>query len=293
MSDIDYDRTAKELFAGGVAGTAGIIVGLPFDLVKVRVQVQPGKYKSGMDCFLRSVKKDGFMSLYRGMMAPVLSQMPINAVLFAAEEAASRFMEPGVKKDKQTFFTQYIAGAVAGLVQCIVLVPFDRVKCLVQADGLLSFSNEIGKGKRKYTGTLDCARQIVKIEGFQGFFKGFGATAVREVPSLGIYFTVYKNVSTFFNQRKSKWFPEAAGTVIAGGCAGATSWVVVYPIDVVKTTIQTKHPDKSVLQVSKIIYKSYGVNAFFRGMGTTVTRAFPVNGITFLGYEKLKVYFGL
>ena len=96
--NFDYVRTGKELLAGGVAGTLGILVGLPFDLVKVRMQVQQGRYKGGIDCFLRSVRKDGFTSLYRGMMAPVLSQMPINASLFAAEEAATRFLEPNVPK---------------------------------------------------------------------------------------------------------------------------------------------------------------------------------------------------
>ena len=180
-SSFNYVRTCKELLAGGVAGTLGIVVGLPFDLVKVRMQVQPDRYKSGIDCFLRSVKKDGFTSLYRGMMAPVVSQMPINAVLFAAEEAATRFLEPGVPKVRfkaykalfvflsvselvfssihcitiLTVFAHFptlpfhtslqaehkvistmVAGAFAGCVSCFVLVPFDRVKCLVQADGV-------------------------------------------------------------------------------------------------------------------------------------------------------------
>ena len=38
-------RVAKELIAGGFAGTIGIIVGLPFDLIKVRMQVHPDKYR--------------------------------------------------------------------------------------------------------------------------------------------------------------------------------------------------------------------------------------------------------
>ena len=82
--EVDLARTAKELLAGGSACTVGIIVGLLFDLIKVRLQVQPGRYVSGWHCLTTSVRQDGFLSLYRGMMAPVLSQMPINAVLFAA-----------------------------------------------------------------------------------------------------------------------------------------------------------------------------------------------------------------
>lgn len=189
--EVDFARTAKELLAGGSAGTVGVIVGLPFDLIKVRLQVQPGRYKSGWHCLTNSVRQDGFKSLYRGMMAPVLSQMPINAVLFATEEAATRVLEPNVPKNQHKQSSQLIAGSIAGFVQCGVLVPFDRVKCLVQADGVAAGST----GTRQFTGTLDCARQILRSEGVGGFFKGFGVTALREVPSLGIYFTTYKQLS--------------------------------------------------------------------------------------------------
>ncbi len=35
----------KELLCGGVAGTIGVFCGLPLDLVKVRMQNNPSKYR--------------------------------------------------------------------------------------------------------------------------------------------------------------------------------------------------------------------------------------------------------
>ena len=69
-SDINLKRVVKELTAGGISGVFGVVVGLPFDLIKVRMQVNPNLYRSGIACFVKTVKTDGFFSLYRGMMAP-------------------------------------------------------------------------------------------------------------------------------------------------------------------------------------------------------------------------------
>ena len=44
-SQVNLLRVGKELFAGGAAGTVGIVVGLPFDLIKVRMQVHPDRYR--------------------------------------------------------------------------------------------------------------------------------------------------------------------------------------------------------------------------------------------------------
>jgi len=44
-SQVNLARVGKELVAGGAAGTVGIVVGLPFDLIKVRMQVHPSRYR--------------------------------------------------------------------------------------------------------------------------------------------------------------------------------------------------------------------------------------------------------
>lgn len=60
------------------AGMSLVLVGHPFDLVKVRMQtmhVAKGEkppYKNAMDCALQTVKKEGPRGLYRGMSAPLM-----------------------------------------------------------------------------------------------------------------------------------------------------------------------------------------------------------------------------
>jgi hypothetical protein len=83
---------------------------------------------------------------------------------------------------------------------------------------------------------------------------------------------------------------------IGGGIAGSATWALVYPIDVVKSVIQTAplNTPKEQLKSSYVtlkILKERGPVAFYRGLGVTVLRAFPVNAATFYFYELFQRWF--
>ena len=62
---------AKTAAAAGIAGMAGAFISQPFDFVKTRLQNQstvagkPAVYSGIFDCFIRVIKTDGFLRLYR------------------------------------------------------------------------------------------------------------------------------------------------------------------------------------------------------------------------------------
>jgi hypothetical protein len=64
----------REFIAGGAAGSIGIFLGFPFDLIKVKLQAFPTKYKSAYQCLVQSIKQEGFIGLYNGFLPPVLLQ---------------------------------------------------------------------------------------------------------------------------------------------------------------------------------------------------------------------------
>ncbi|RYG67401.1 solute carrier family 25 protein [archaeon] len=64
----------REFIAGGLAGSLGIFIGFPLDLVKVKLQAYPNLYKSAYQCFVQSVKQDGWLGLYNGCIPPILFQ---------------------------------------------------------------------------------------------------------------------------------------------------------------------------------------------------------------------------
>lgn len=68
------DFVKREFVAGGAAGSIGIFIGYPFDIVKVNLQVRPDKYPTAWSCFTQICREDGVLGLYRGCMLPLLMQ---------------------------------------------------------------------------------------------------------------------------------------------------------------------------------------------------------------------------
>lgn len=85
---------------------------------------------------------------------------------------------------------------------------------------------------------------------------------------------------------------NAFGIYLAGGSAGALAWGIAFPVDCVKSYMQTyQHPtcpQKAVTfrqAVAYIYQERGGVGGFYRGWTAAVLRAFPANAGLFLGYE--------
>lgn len=69
----------RSLAAGGFGGICAVVVGHPFDLVKVRLQTaEKGVYTSAIDVVRKSVAKNGLArGLYAGVSAPLVGVTPM------------------------------------------------------------------------------------------------------------------------------------------------------------------------------------------------------------------------
>jgi hypothetical protein len=76
---------------------------------------------------------------------------------------------------------------------------------------------------------------------------------------------------------------------LAGGLAGVLSWMVVYPVDIVKSILQTqdlRNPQyTTMMECGRHVLRTQGLVGLTRGLDATLLRAFPLNAVTFLGYE--------
>lgn len=74
--------------------------------------------------------------------------------------------------------------------------------------------------------------------------------------------------------------------LMAGGLAGVASWIVCYPVDVLKTRYQAESQKyKGIVDCYRKSVKEEGYKILWRGLGTAVARAFVVNGAVFTAYE--------
>lgn len=68
------NELAVELVSGSFGGAAQVISGQPLDTLKTRAQTAPaGKYKNTLDILKQTVRKEGVLALYKGMVSRVVA----------------------------------------------------------------------------------------------------------------------------------------------------------------------------------------------------------------------------
>jgi len=140
-------EVGKDLTAGTMAGIAQLLVGHPFDTVKVKLQSQMAspqspKYSGALDAVKKIMSSEGPKGLYRGLSAPLAAVALFNAVLFTARGQMEAFLSH--KKQPYTTLSvrqQMVAGVGAGVAVSFVACPTELIKCRLQAQSSLTTSD--------------------------------------------------------------------------------------------------------------------------------------------------------
>lgn len=298
-------------------GAAGIFVGHPWDTVRIRLQVHSAAiaevshavnqqhlehlYKStnlsgsrtsvlSYSSILRgTIRKEGLLSLYRGLAAPLLGEMANNCILFGVYGgflhplfANSRFAQEHLP----TWGTDFLSGSLAGLCISFIVQPSELIKIRLQVD--TTHLHELQEGKR---GFIDCAKYVYKTEGGlrKGLFSGYSATLTRELAFNGIYFAAYEGSKRYFRNyyNLQPGQENAVMLLTSGGIAGTVAWGISYPTDVVKSIMQADE-SKNKMTLRECWRYCYRNNTLWKGLIPTLIRAYPVNAVTFWVYEQAK-----
>ncbi|XP_017618277.1 mitochondrial carnitine/acylcarnitine carrier-like protein [Gossypium arboreum] len=286
---------AKDLTSGTIGGAAQLIVGHPFDTIKVKLQSQPAplpgqppKYPGAMDAVKQTLAAEGPRGLYKGMGAPLATVAAFNAVLFTVRGQMEALLrsEPGATL---TVGQQVICGAGAGVAVSFLACPTELIKCRLQAQSVLADSASAGV-LVKYGGPMDVARHVLKSEGgIRGLFKGMVPTLAREVPGNAVVFGVYEALKQYMAGGPDTSKLGRGSFIVAGGLAGAAFWLTVYPTDVIKSVIQVddyKNPKYTgSINAFRRIFASEGLKGLYKGFGPAMARSVPANAACFLAYE--------
>jgi len=276
----------KYFLSGGLGGVCTVIVGHPFDTIKVRLQTMPKPikgespmYSGTWDCAVKTVRREGFRGFYKGMAAPIAGVAPIFAISFFGFGVGKKIQQSSddVPLTKPQLF---VAGAFSGIFTTIIMAPGERIKCLLQVQ-------QDSTGPKKYSGPRDVVRQLYREGGIRSIYKGTVATLLRDVPASGMYFMTYEWIQELLNPEKAKEI-GIMRTIVAGGMAGICNWLVGIPADVLKSRLQTAEEGKypgGLRQVFAQLIREEGVTALYKGCAPVMIRAFPANAACFIGLE--------
>lgn len=268
----------KDLSSGVVAGVSSVVVGHPFDTVKVRLQTNQ---MSLVQCIISMARQEGLRGFYKGLLPPVLGEAVTNSVIFGSYGQICRWLCHASKTKETTLTHVAVAGAGVGVVCAAVISPAELIKIRLQLQIAAP-----GTAGHMYKGPWDCARKIFQSQGFRGLCSGLPATLIRDIPSFAGYFWFYEAIRrVLLPANCSMQDIPLLYQLLAGGVAGVVSWGMCYPVDVAKTHQQAQSTKKTLLEVTKELYTQSGPRIFLRGIAPSLIRAFPVNATIFYVYE--------
>ncbi|XP_070394706.1 mitochondrial carnitine/acylcarnitine carrier protein-like isoform X2 [Dermacentor albipictus] len=281
----------KDFISGGFGGVCTVVSGHPLDTIKVRLQTMPKpgpgespRYTGTFDCAKKTVVKEGFLGLYKGMAAPLTGVTPMFAVCFLGFGIGKKIQQKH-PEEELTLPQLFLAGMLSGVFTTAIMAPGERIKCLLQVQQ----AHADHGGKARFAGPVDCAKQLYREGGIRSIYKGTAATLLRDVPASGMYFASYEWLQRVLTPKGgSRSDLSVKVTLFAGGMAGIFNWLVAIPPDVLKSRLQTapegKYPN-GIRDVFRELMKHEGVRALYKGAAPVMLRAFPANAACFMGYE--------
>jgi solute carrier family 25 carnitine/acylcarnitine transporter 20/29 len=292
----------KGFVAGVFSGIAKLSVGHPFDTIKVRLQTtQNAQFKGPLDCLLQTVRKEGFVGLYKGATPPLLGWMAMDSLMLGSLTFYRRMLRDNVfsnpsyrsatslavlEKEKLPSFGHGIAGIMAGSTVSLIAAPVEHIKARLQ------IQYAANKAERLYSGPIDCTRKIYRAHGLPGLWHGLSATLLFR----SFFFFWWGSYDVFSRLLKEKTALSTPSINFwAGGLSAQVFWLTSYPSDVVKQRIMTD-PLGGALNdgtprfrrwrdAAQTVYRERGWRGYWRGFVPCFLRAFPANAVALVAFE--------
>ena len=268
----------QDTVSGTVGAMACATAGNPFDVAKSRMQAGSTSYRSLPHCLGVTLREEGVLALYRGLLPSMSSAVAENATGITVNRAMRRRLGEYTGRGDGARYsgaTEVALGGGTGVFTSIAICPFEVVKVRQQL-------------QLTPTTILAETRSILREEGAAGLFRGLGSLILRDVPWNALFYGSYEYLCTLMMRAKGVDTKEGLGAVpifFAGGLAGQIAWSIVLPFDVVKTRLQSGTAQGPLMALMARMVAEEGWASLFKGWSAAVVRAFPANAGLFLGVE--------
>lgn len=327
----DVLKPYRTVFNSIAASAIATSSGFPLDSIKTRLQTYP--YNGNWHCVIDTYKNEGVPGFFRGLAAPLVSGSLIRSWLFSVYSYSKPYNHAFWSHLYQTnplsstgplpeshqnlayvlrsFPVSYTSGALAGLACAGIAGPFELTKLASQIELVMkrrefelqkSLNAANGHGNLILSppstiplGSLQIAKRLAAQNGTLSLFSGMKFQVIRDTIGCGIYFAVYDSMklslSLYFFNTQSHPVPVA----IAGGLSGACSWLLIYPIDTIKSQYQRDimshffagKPASERPGMPALGFKDFFRPNMYNGLGVSLMRTGILGVIMFSCFEKL------
>ncbi|KAL0407643.1 UNVERIFIED_CONTAM: Adenine nucleotide transporter BT1, chloroplastic/mitochondrial [Sesamum radiatum] len=130
----------------------------------------------------------------------------------------------------------------------------------------------------------------MKTDGWTGLFRGNFVNVIRVAPSkaieLFVYDTVNKNLSPKPGENPKLPIPPS---LVAGACAGVSSTLVTYPLELLKTRLTIQRGEyNGLLDAFVKVLQEGGPGELYRGLTPSLIGVIPYTAANYCAYDTLR-----
>ncbi|EFW99036.1 calcium dependent mitochondrial carrier protein [Grosmannia clavigera kw1407] len=321
--------------AGALAGGISRTATAPFDRLKVFLLVST---RAGSNASINAVRHghplaalhnaarpitDAVVSLYRagglrtffaGNGLNVVKIMPETAIKFGSYEAAKRAcasLEGHGDPAHINPYSKFVAGGVAGMIAQFCVYPLDtlkfRLQCETVAGGPTGRALLIQTARRMLDANSPTNGGSGRRGGWRAAYRGVTMGLIGMFPYSAIdmgTFELLKGAVVRYKARRDGLHEDdvAPGNVVTGiigATSGAFGASVVYPLNVLRTRLQTQgtalHPPTytGIWDVASRTIANEGWRGLYKGLTPNLLKVAPALSITWMVYENSKTLLGL
>ena len=172
---------SKNIASGGVAGAMSLFFVYSLDYARTRLANDAKSGSKGgerqfnglVDVYRKTIKSDGIVGLYRGFVISCVGIIVYRGCYFGFYDS----LKPILLGEDAGLFMSFCLGYGVTVTSGLISYPIDTIR-----RRMMMTSGEAVK----YKGSMDCAMQIMRNEGFMSMMKGAGANILRGVAGAGV-----------------------------------------------------------------------------------------------------------
>ncbi|KAH8248083.1 hypothetical protein KR038_011616 [Drosophila bunnanda] len=310
----DRDKYPVEIqvmqaIAGAMTGAMTRVVTHPFDVLKIRFQIQvepvsdrsKSKYRGILQGFRKVYVEEGVRGLMRGHSSGQVMSISYAIVQYWSYERFRNLARTVSYLEEHPSLRHFLCGGFSGCMGAVASQPFDVVRTMV----VVVDPNSKRSNMRPFEGV----RLVYRKFGWRGLMTGLPFTMAETFPLVGINFLVYKYLNSWVlaakhdacnvnSSRTGQCTDIHSGYLFVNGAlAGVVAKTIIYPGDLLRKRIQLvslnqakqglkSSPDcPTVLQCIVATFRTEGLHGFYKGIMPTLIKSAVTSAFYFTIYD--------
>jgi solute carrier family 25 (adenine nucleotide translocator) protein 4/5/6/31 len=290
-----------DFLMGGVSAAVSKTAAAPIERVKLLIQNQDEMLKTGrldrkyngiIECFSRTAKSEGVMSLWRGNTANVIRYFPTQALNFAFRDTYKSMFKFNKERDGygKWMAGNLASGGMAGATSLLFVYSLDYARTRLANDAKSAKKG----GERQFNGLVDVYRKTLASDGIAGLYRGFGPSVLGIVVYRGLYFGMYDSIKPVLLVGPLEGNFLASFMLGWGVTTGAG--IASYPLDTIRRRMMMTSGEavkyKSSFDAARQIMAAEGIRSFFKGAGANILRGVAGAGVLSIYDQAQLLLFG-